>query len=124
MSANSEHETASNIDIRNATEKTRRYVYDDLQYQQLTVLETLPQNRKHGSKFPSPKAKTFIPKSVNTNHVLSLDQPNEHVLNPTVVLQPEHQQKIHAVHDESRENAQFSQLTTIFCKRIYVVKNN
>lgn len=89
-----------------------------------TVLETLPQNRKHGSKFPSPKAKTFIPISVNTNHVLSLDQPNEHVLNPTVVLQPENQQKIHAVHDESRENAQFSQLTTIFCKRIYVVKNN
>ena len=94
-----------------------------MQYHEKTVLDTLPQNREHGSKFPSPKAKTFIPKSVNTNHVLSLDQPNEHVLNPTVVLQPEHQQKIHAVHDESRENAQFSQLTTIFCKRIYVVKN-
>ena len=28
MSANSEHDTASNIDIRNSTEKTRRYVYD------------------------------------------------------------------------------------------------
>lgn len=57
MSANSEHDTASNIDIRNSAEKTRRYVYDVLQYHEKAVLETLPQNRKHGSKFPSPRIK-------------------------------------------------------------------
>lgn len=45
MSANSEYDTACYIDIRNLAKKTRRYVYDVLQYHEKTVLETLPQNR-------------------------------------------------------------------------------